>query len=91
MQGKSQVICIEPMILDIEETTPVRSWKAKGKRMTGIEIEHLKEIEPERYPEEPEEEDLHDDSVDIENPQEEEEKVDKNQVIDEITGQKRLF
>lgn len=82
---------LEPMILDIEETTPVRSWKAKGKRMTGIEIEHLKEIEPERYPEEPEEEDLHDDSVDIENPQEEEEKVDKNQVIDEITGQKRLF
>jgi topoisomerase-4 subunit A len=40
----------EPLIIDVEEFISVKSFKAKGKRMTTFEITDVREIEPERFP-----------------------------------------
>ncbi|MGL5635720.1 MAG: hypothetical protein ACRDD0_02430, partial [Bacteroidales bacterium] len=83
-----------PMIIDVEEATPTRSVKAKGKRLSGLNIENIQEIDPIRFLEEekeetPDEED--EQGIDIENTNDEDEQVDKNQLIDDIIGQHRLF
>lgn len=79
----------EPMEVDVESYIGVKSFKAKGKRLTTCAIEKIEELEPIRFPE-PEAADEADETVpetivpaaDEENP---------NDVIDEITGQLKLF
>lgn len=48
----------EPMEIEAEEFIGVKSFKAKGKRLTTFEVEEIKELEPIRQPqeEEPQEE-----------------------------------
>lgn len=41
----------EPLIIDVEEFIGVKSFKAKGKRVTTFAIEKAIELEPERWPE----------------------------------------
>jgi len=77
----------EALIIDVEEFIGVKSLKAKGKRITTFEIAEIKEIEPLRFPE-PKEENLPQPDIDIE-PEEEEKPL--NEILDEITGQQRLF
>jgi topoisomerase-4 subunit A len=67
----------------------VKGFKAKGKRISTYEVESIVELEPVRFPEEPEE---------TEEPIEAEEPIldpdagkSQQQVIDEMTGQLRLF
>lgn len=43
------------VIIDAEEFIGVKSFKAKGKRITNYVIDKLNELEPTRFPEEPEE------------------------------------
>jgi Type IIA topoisomerase (DNA gyrase/topo II, topoisomerase IV), A subunit len=78
----------EALIIDVEEFIGVKSFKAKGKRITTYETAEIKEIEPLRFPEiyEPE-----DNQPDIEIDPEEEEGKSSSDIIDEITGQQRLF
>ena len=77
----------ELMIIDVEEFIGVKSLKAKGKRITTYEVADIQEIEPVRFPE-PEEENMLQQEIDIE-PEEDDKPL--NEIIDEITGQQRLF
>jgi len=77
----------ESLIIDVEEFIGAKSFKAKGKRITTYETAEIKEIEPLRFPE-PEE--SADTQPEIEIEPEEEEKS-SSDIIDEITGQQRLF
>lgn len=80
----------EPMEVDVESYIGVKSFKAKGKRLTTCAIEKIEELEPTRFPdpEAPETGEGGDSEVEEvtaaveENP---------NDVIDEITGQLKLF
>jgi topoisomerase-4 subunit A len=79
----------EPLKLDVEEYIGVKSFKAKGKRITTFNVERIEELEPTRFPELP---------ADNEEPEEEEEPViedpdhgkSQSDIIDEMTGQMSL-
>ena len=79
-----------PLEIDAEEFIAVKGFKAKGKRVTTLEVAAVKELEPTRFPE-PETEEA-DDAAD-----EEPENLDpdagksQQQVIDEMTGQLNIF
>ncbi|MDR3339268.1 MAG: DNA gyrase/topoisomerase IV subunit A [Candidatus Symbiothrix sp.] len=77
----------ESLIIDVEEFIGAKSLKAKGKRITTFEVSTIKEIEPTRFPE-PIAEDLPQPDIDIE-PEEDDKPI--SELIDEITGQQRLF
>ena len=66
----------EPMEIDVEEFIAVKSFKAKGKRLTTLNVASIEELEPTREPEveaEPEDEQETDvQSEDIENAEEKE-------------------
>ena len=67
--------------IDAEQFIAVKGYKAKGKRLTIYALESITELEPTRFPEEkeaPENQDLA-------------EEKSEQQVIDELTGQLRLF
>ena len=76
--------------IDAEQFITVKGYKAKGKRLTTYALESIVELEPTRFPEEPEETENADE-------QDEEENLDpdagksEQQVRDELTGQLRLF
>jgi topoisomerase-4 subunit A len=75
--------------IDVEQFIAVKGFKAKGKRLTTFETASIEELEPLRQPEPPEESG--------EEEEEEDENLDpdagksQQQVLDELTGQLRLF
>ena len=75
--------------IDAEQFIAVKGYKAKGKRLTTYTLESVVELEPTRFPEEPEETETPD--------VQEDEDLDpdagksEQQVRDELTGQLRLF
>ena len=79
-----------PLEIDADEFIAVKGFKAKGKRVTTLEVADVKELEPTRFPE-LENADT-DDAAD-----EEPENLDpdagksQQQVIDEMTGQLNIF
>lgn len=85
----------EPIDVDAEQFIAVKGFKAKGKRVTIWEVDHVDELEPLRQPEqEPEKPELddeepangsHDENLDPDKDKS------QQQVIDEITGQLNLF
>ncbi len=81
----------EPIEIECEEFVGVKGFKAKGKRISTLNVEDVVEIEPLRFPE-PEEETDNDASE-----PEEEENLDpdagksQQDVLDELTGQLNLF
>jgi topoisomerase-4 subunit A len=77
----------ETLIIDVEDFIAVKGFKAKGKRITTFEVAEIKEIEPERFPE-PEEGDVPQPDIDIE-PEDDDKPT--SEILDEITGQQRLF
>ncbi|NDW12493.1 DNA gyrase/topoisomerase IV subunit A [Bacteroides sp. 214] len=78
----------EPLIIDADEFTPIRSFKAKGKRMTTFKVKAINELEPIRFPEVPKETTPPEDEPEILDP---DDGKSDNDIIDEITGQMRLF
>ena len=80
----------EPIELDAEEFIGVKSFKAKGKRITTLNVAGVEELKPLRFPEEPAAEE----KTGIED---EEENLDpdagksQQDVADELTGQMHLF
>ena len=80
----------EPIEIDAEEFIGVKSFKAKGKRITTLNVAGVEELEPLRFPEEPAAEE----KTGIED---EEENLDpdagksQQDVADELTGQMHLF
>ena len=75
--------------IDVEQFIAVKGFKAKGKRLTTWQIASIEELEPLRFPEPTSEEE--------DSEKEEEENLDpdsgksQQQVLDEMTGQLRLF
>ncbi len=77
----------EPLVIDVDEFIGVKSFKAKGKRITTYEIETINELEPTRFPK-PEEQLILETEIDI-NPEEDEKSP--SDILDEIIGQQKLF
>ena len=73
----------EPVEIDAEQFIGTKSFKAKGKRITTLEIAEIKELEPTRFPE-PQEE-LEAEEPDLTEVTEEEENP--NDVRDALIGQ----
>ncbi len=79
----------EPLIVDATEFIAVKSFRAKGKRLTTFETDLIEEIEPRLVEEiEPEAEAL--EAVEEESEEIEAERSD-DEVRDEINGQQRIF
>ncbi len=87
-----------PMEIDVEQFIGVKGFKAKGKRISTWQIDHIEELEPLRFPE-PEQEadddsDLSASSADTSSVEEDldpDAGKSQQQVIDEMTGQLSLF
>ncbi|MCH5220069.1 MAG: DNA gyrase/topoisomerase IV subunit A [Muribaculaceae bacterium] len=79
-----------PLEIDAAEFIGVKSFKAKGKRLTQLEVDNVVELEP-REVEESEEE-FHDTpDENIEEPEVLEPDRSDEEIRDELTGQQRLF
>ena len=81
----------EPMDLEAEDFIGVKSFKAKGKRITTCNVARIEELEPTRWPE-PVSTATAEEAEDTE-PAEEEpiEEQSQEEVADELNGQLRLF
>lgn len=80
----------EPLVLDAEEFIAMKGFKAKGKRISTFDIETINELDPVRFapaeqPQEQNDDDGEDPDLDPD--------ADKSNsdIIDEITGQMKLF
>jgi topoisomerase-4 subunit A len=82
----------EPLIIDAEEFVGVKGFKAKGKRISMFEIQTINELEPVRFPPEELSSVQVVDNENTGNDEEEQEQEKSNSdIIDEITGQMKLF
>ena len=79
----------EPLEIDADEFIAVKGFKAKGKRITTYTVETINELEPTRFPE-PEQEPQEEASEEPENLDPDSDKS-EGDIIDEITGQMKLF
>jgi topoisomerase-4 subunit A len=86
----------EPMTIDAEEFIGVKSFKAKGKRVTNFDVERIIELEPKPMPESYDEDEatLEDDAtqeLQADDDSEIEPERSDDEIRDEITGQQRIF
>ena len=80
----------EPLVLDAEEFIAVKGFKAKGKRLSTFDIETINELDPVRFApvvQPQQEKNEGDDDTDLD-PDADKSNSD---IIDEITGQMKLF
>ncbi|NLA61695.1 MAG: DNA gyrase/topoisomerase IV subunit A, partial [Bacteroidales bacterium] len=82
--------------LDADEFIGIKSYRAKGKRMSNYEVASVEELEPLRYPEVEEEEEVLGSkkieiSLDDEESDGDDEQKSQDDDRDEITGQMKLF
>ena len=80
----------EPLVLDAEEFVAVKGFKAKGKRVSSYEIDSVNELEPTRFAT-PEAEASPIVSTDEEPESEPTDEQSTADILDEITGQMKLF
>jgi len=79
----------EPLEIDVDEFITVKSYKAKGKRISNFEVKTVEELEPTRFPEpEPETQEAMKVEIEEENG---DSPVSDADLRDEITGQMKLF
>ena len=92
----------EPLTVDVEEFIAVKSFKAKGKRLTTFNLAGVEELEPKPQPETSEddcdEQDMTgedsidaDDTQDIDEADENAGEISDEELRDDIIGQQRLF
>ena len=83
----------DPLEVDAESFIGVKSFKAKGKRLTTCAVEKVEELEPLRRPAEeaPQEPDAEGQEFPEETDAAPAAEENPNDIIDEITGQMRLF
>lgn len=77
----------EALVLDAEEYVAVKGFKAKGKRISNFEVETINELEPTRFASSP----LLSDNINVAEEQLEGEDKSNSDILDEITGQMKLF
>ena len=80
----------EALVIDVDEFTVVRGFKAKGRRVSSYEIASFNELEPNRLPETTSPESESEVSSQVEETDEEEPQS-HTDILDEITGQMNLF
>ena len=80
----------EALVIDADEFTVVRGFKAKGRRVSSYEIASFNELEPNRLPEAASPESESEASSQVEETDEEEPQS-HTDILDEITGQMNLF
>lgn len=80
----------EALVIDMDEFTVVRGFKAKGRRVSSYEIASFNELEPNRLPETTSPESESEASSQVEETDEEEPQS-HTDILDEITGQMNLF
>jgi len=80
----------EKLTLDADEFIGVKSYKAKGKRLSTFQVDQINELEPLRFPEVIEKEKDIPDSVEIDEEDEDSGKSNTD-IIDEIVGQMKIF
>ena len=78
----------EALDIDVEEFIGVKSYKAKGKRITTFTVDKIHELEPIRFPEEAEPMEEETEEPVIEDPDHGKSDTD---ILDELTGQMKLF
>ena len=79
----------EPLEIDVDEFISVKSYKAKGKRISNFEVKTVEELEPVRFPEpEPEPQETMNVEIDEENG---DSPLSDADLRDDITGQMKLF
>ena len=84
----------EPLIIDADEFSLIKGFKAKGKRLTTYSVETINELESIRKPEETEEQAKDDSENVLPDGDEQEGEITEespSDIIDEITGQMKLF
>ena len=77
--------------IDAEQFIAVKGFKAKGKRISTWQLAAVEELEPTRYPEEAESPDNPDSQDEPEENLDPDAGKSEQQVLDEMTGQLRLF
>ncbi|MDR1120147.1 MAG: DNA gyrase/topoisomerase IV subunit A, partial [Dysgonamonadaceae bacterium] len=77
----------EALTIDVEEFIAVKSFKAKGKRITTYAVEIIRELEPLRFPELEAEREI----PQMQEIEPEEEDKSQTDILDELTGQMNLF
>jgi len=77
--------------IDAEQFIAVKGFKAKGKRISTWQLASVEELEPTRFPEEPETPDNADEADESEENLDPDAGKSEQQLIDEMTGQLRLF
>jgi len=80
----------DPLEIDADEFIGVKSFKAKGKRLTTFEVGEITELEPLRFPD-PEDEEEMKFEVQIDDDDDDVDNRPVSDILDEITGQKSLF
>lgn len=80
----------EALVVEAEEFINVKSFKAKGKRLTTFSVASIQEIEPLRFPEE-EKEVATVKSVEVDEEEDSEPPISNTDIEDEIVGQMKLF
>ncbi len=83
----------EPLVIDAEEFIGVKSYKAKGKRISTFEVETINELEPVRFtssstPSEPNEDTEEQETAEMDQA---DDKKSNTDILDELTGQMKLF
>ena len=78
----------EALEIDAEEFIGIKSYKAKGKRITTFTVESINELEPLRFPEEDEPSEEDSEEPIVEDPDHGKSNSD---ILDELTGQMKLF
>ncbi len=77
--------------IDAEQFIAVKGFKAKGKRISTYQVEHIEELEPQRFPEEEveaeAEQEPSEDEIQVADP---DDGKSQQQIIDEMTGQLSL-
>ena len=82
----------DPIDLEAEEFIAVKSFKAKGKRITTFQVSSIEELEPTRQPEVPDTPEAPDNPEFPETPDNlDAPEKSQQEVADEMTGQLRLF
>ncbi len=79
------------MLVDVEEFIGVKSFKAKGKRLTTFVMDSVKEIDPKPVPREELEEEIPESDVAETDGDDIEPERSDDEVRDEINGQQRIF
>lgn len=79
----------EPFIIDAEEFIGVKTFKAKGKRVTNWQVDSITEVEP-REPDTPDAPDEPDGDDAPGGDSQEPQGISQEEVLDQLTGQQRL-